>query len=799
MVTRLPRVVIAAPASGHGKTTVATGLMAALRHAGHVVSGHKVGPDYIDPGYHALATGRPGRNLDAHLVGTERLVPLLLHGAAGADLAVIEGVMGLFDGQIGGAGFASTAHVAALTDTPVVLVVDASHASRSVGAVVAGMAAFDPEVSIAGVIVNKVGSPRHAREVVGAIDLPVLGVISRDDGIVAPSRHLGLVPMAERDDAATSIDRLSERLATSVDLDAVRQIADSAPDLDATAWAPRTVVPAVAGRPRIAVAGGRAFTFRYAETDELLRAAGADVVVFDPMTDPELPPGVDGLYLGGGFPEVHAAAISANASLRAAVREAVLDGLPTVAECAGMLYLCRSLDDAPMAGVLPAEARMGSRLTLAYRTATAPGGSVLGPVGTTAAGHEFHHTSVSPHAGHQAAWTIDDGDVGFASPSLHASYLHLHWAGVPHLASAFVSAAARATGTADVTARPPATRRPAATETPDPLRHHGDAELGDGRLDFAVNVSTDPAPEWLTDALVRGVVAADRYPDARPAARAAARCYGRPVDEVLPTAGAAEAFGLVARVRPWRRPTVVHPQFTEPDVALRSAGLTPDHVLLAAPHFALVPDEIPEDADLVIIGNPTNPTGRLHPASLLDQVRRPGRLLVIDEAFMDTVPEERESLAARSLPDVVVIRSLTKVWAIPGIRAGLVLGPVPVVSALRDLQTPWSVSSPAVEAIVACHAPIAAEEAARRARRTASQRTALLRGLGELGVTTAPSAASFVLAKVGAGVHASLAEAGFAVRRADTFPGLDDRWVRIAVRPAEPTRHLLTALRIELS
>ncbi|RLV56215.1 cobyrinate a,c-diamide synthase [Aeromicrobium phragmitis] len=819
-MTSLPRVVIAAPASGHGKTTIATGLMAALRRSGHEVSGHKVGPDYIDPGYHALATGRPGRNLDAHLVGEDLLVPLLLHGARGADVAIVEGVMGLFDGQIGGRGFASTAHVATLTRTPVVLVVDASHASRSIGALVAGMHAYDPDVPVAGVIVNKVGSDRHAREVVDAIDLPVLGVISRDDGIVAPSRHLGLVPMDERDDAAAALDRLSERIARAVDLDHLLAIARTAPDLDAKPWAP--AVTPVAGRPRIAVAGGRAFTFRYAETEELLHAAGAEVVAFDPLEDAHLPDGTDGLYLGGGFPEVHAAAIAANAPMRAAVREAVLDGMPTVAECAGLLYLCRSLDGAPMAGVLEADARMTGRLTLAYRHATAPADSVLGPAGTVATGHEFHRTHVTPEHGPTAAWTSDGRRLGFASASLHASYLHLHWAGAPHLAEAFVSAAARglapsryaptATAPSPLVPRDYSTTDSAARVRPrneavdrdhtapaEPLRHHGDVEAVEGRLDFAVNVSSEPRPDWLTDALLRGVARADRYPDDRPAARAIAHRFARPLEEVLPAAGAAEVFGLVARLRDWRRPAIVHPQFTEPDVALQMAGHEPTHVVLAEPDFTLAADVVPEDADLVLIGNPTNPTGRLHRARDLEALRRPGRLLVVDEAFMDAVPGERESLAARSLPDVLVVRSLTKLWAMPGIRAGFALGPADVIAGLRAVQPPWAVSAPAIEAMVACHRPEAAAEASGRASRIVRHRAVLADGLAELGIAAVPSEAPFVLARVGQGIHAKLAAAGYAVRRADTFPGLDDRWIRIAVRPPELSRKLLTALRIELS
>ena len=291
-MTRLPRIVVAAPATGQGKTTVATGLMAALRRAGHVVSGHKVGPDYIDPGYHALACGRPGRNLDPHLVGEERIVPLLLHGARGADVAVVEGVMGLYDGRLGGAGFSSTAHVATLTRSPVVLVVDASRSSRSVGAVVHGMATFDPEVQVAGVVLNKVASPRHAREVADSVRLPVLGMVPRDQAVTAPSRHLGLVPAAERGELAADLDRLAGLIAEHVDLDAVLKVAGEAAPLEEEPWDPGAEVTAPSGlteRPVVALAGGRAFTFRYAETEELLRAAGCDVVGFDPLTSAALP------------------------------------------------------------------------------------------------------------------------------------------------------------------------------------------------------------------------------------------------------------------------------------------------------------------------------------------------------------------------------------------------------------------------------------------------------------------------------------------------------------------------------
>jgi cobyrinic acid a,c-diamide synthase len=440
-VVTLPRFVVAAPATGQGKTTVAAGLMRALSRRGLAVSGHKVGPDYIDPGYHALACGRPGRNLDPHLVGGHRVAPLLLHGAAGADVAVVEGVMGLYDGRVGGRGFASTAHVAALTRTPVVLVVDISRSSRSIGAVVHGMATWDPTVDVVGVVLNKAGSARHAEEVAASIDLPVLGVLHRDDELATPSRHLGLVPTGERAEADRTLDRIADRITEGVDLDRLLALAATAPDLDMTPWDPAgEMVPRSGARPVVAMAGGAAFTFRYTETGELLRAAGCDVVTFDPLTDPALPTGTSGIHLGGGFPEVHAEALAANTGLRREIRDAVRSGVPTVAECAGLLYLCATLDGRPMAGALEATAAMTPQLTMRYPTAVAPADSLLTRAGEEVTGHEFHRTHVVPEAGGSPAWVIEGASTGFSSATLHASYLHTHLAGHPHLAQRFADA-----------------------------------------------------------------------------------------------------------------------------------------------------------------------------------------------------------------------------------------------------------------------------------------------------------------------------------------------------------------------
>ena len=798
-MVRLPRLVVAAPSTGQGKTTIATGLMAALRTAGRTVSGHKVGPDYIDPGYHALATGRPGRNLDPHLVGEERVVPLLLHGAAGADVAVVEGVMGLYDGRLGTDGFSSTAHVAALTSSPVVLVLDVSRMSRTAGAIAAGMATYDPDVSVAGVMLNQAAPGRNTDEIVRSLErtgLPVLGVLPHDERLATPSRHLGLVPAAERDGSVRMIELLGEQVARHLDLDALLDVARSAPGLDATPWDPATEVHASgAGRPVVALAGGRAFTFRYAETEELLRAAGCEVVAFDPLTDAALPEGTRGVYLGGGFPEVYAAELAANRRLLADLRVAVDAGVPTVAECAGLLYLADSLDEVPMAGAVPTAAAMSERLALRYPVATAPGDSLLTRAGEEVTGHEFHRTATTPVAGERPAWEIDGAPTGFVADTWHASYLHVHWAGHPQLAQRFadaVHAAEPHAGTSSAPAAPAATTHDVPA---DPLRHHGDAETGDGLVDLAVNVYAGPRPPWLDRALHEAIEASAAYPDADPARRAIARRHGRRPDEVLPTAGAAEAFGLIARLRKWQRPVVVHPQFTEPHAALEQAGLAVTTVLCRPEDgFALDPAAVPDDADLVLIGNPTNPTGVLHPADLIRSLRRSRRLVVVDEAFMDAVPGEAESLVRERLDGVLVIRSLTKHWSIPGIRAGFVAGDPLAVGRLAGLQTPWSVSSPAIAAILACTAEAATAEARERAATLGRWRDHLQSGLRGRGIEHVPSSAPYVLARLGAGAHAELRARGIAVRRADTFPGLDDAWVRIAVRPPTRTADLLTAL-----
>lgn len=883
MTTRVPRLLLAAPASGGGKTTVATGLMAAWRAAGLEVAGFKVGPDYIDPGYHAMATGRPGRNLDAVLCGPDLMAPLLVHGAttpAPADVSVVEGVMGLFDGQLG-TGVGSSAHLARLTDTPVVLVVDCSGASLTHAAVIEGLAAHDPRVDVAGVILNRVGSPRQSAEVRRGLAgrIPVLGEIPRDASVSVPSRHLGLVPAAERRQAAEQVAALGRLVGEHVDLEALLEVAGRAPDLDAPGWDPREAMsegrPAAAASrqaagveesepPLVAVAGGAAFTFSYPETVEMVEAAGCRVVTVDPLVDTHLPEGVCGLHLGGGFPEVHASRLAANAALLADVAARVAAGMPVVAECAGLLYLCRRLDGHAMTGVLPLDAAMSSRLTMGYRRAHGPLGHVNG--------HEFHRTVVTaarelavdtgtpgPAAGMEPGsgaegepgktveqgqtveqgpvrylrpawtWTRPDGTshddgvladpAGAGEPTVLAAYLHLHWAGAPQVARWFVDRVWQYRGQGEPGGVPgaSASSQPILpselASSPEPgspghaslrgggevdLHHHGDQDLAEGLVDLAVNVRVERTPDWLVQAVTGSAGRWASYPDAEPARQALAAAHGVDPAAVLVTNGAAEAFTLVARALSVRHPLVVHPQFTEPEAALEAAGHRVDRLVLGpADGFALNPAAVPRAADLVVVGNPTNPTGRLHRRSSLAALRRPGRVLVVDEAFMDAT-DGAESLVGPDMDGVLVLRSLTKTFGLAGIRAGYVVGDPALVAALARHQPPWSVSAPAVAAVQACCSQPGQAHRRRLADELPGARADLVARLEGLGLSVVPSGAPFVLVDTSAwgptSLRPGLAERGFAVRRGETFPGLGPGWIRLAVRDPHTHARLAAAL-----
>jgi len=447
----VPAVVIAAPASGSGKTTVATGLMGALRRAGRRVAPFKVGPDFIDPGYHGLAAKRPGRNLDPVLVGERLIGPLYRHGSAGADIAVVEGVMGLFDGRIEenttGTAIGSTAHVAALLGAPVILVIDARGQSHSIAALLHGFSTFDQSVRIAGAILNRVGSPRHEdvlRQACEHAGVPVVGAIPRADELSVPSRHLGLITAVEHgEQARAAVDAMIELVGRHVDVAGIEAAAASR--MTAQPWNPAVAAPTAAD-VTVALAAGKAFSFGYTEHAELLRAAGAEVVEFDPLTDP-LPPQTAALVLPGGFPEQFSTELSTNDVVRQQIHDLAASGAPIHAECAGLTYLVDDLDGYPMCGVLSGSARFTDHLTLGYREAVAVADSALHAVGERTVGHEFHRTTVTFADNYPPAWIFAGRDVakvrdGAVDRGVHASYLHTHPAAHPQAATRFVAAAA---------------------------------------------------------------------------------------------------------------------------------------------------------------------------------------------------------------------------------------------------------------------------------------------------------------------------------------------------------------------
>ncbi|MGH9013238.1 MAG: cobyrinate a,c-diamide synthase [Acidimicrobiia bacterium] len=437
-----PRLVIAGTHSGAGKTTIATGLMAAFGRRGVKVASAKVGPDFIDPSYHALATGRPGRNLDPWMCGPDAMGSLAGRAASDAELLVIEGVMGLFDGAQDAAP-SSTADVAALLDAPVVLVVDAAGLSQSIAAVVHGYNTSDPRVGVAGVICNRVGSARHLdilRSALEQVQVPLLGALGRDDVFSWRDRHLGLVPVVERPGAVrTALDHLADAIERDCDLDAISRVATTAREMPVG----EPELPEPVTRVRVAVASGRAFSFMYTDNLEALASAGAELVSFDPCEDRRLPPDCKALVVGGGFPEVYVGALADNTELLTDVRRRVDDGLVVWAECGGLLWLADDLDGRSMAGVIPTSARMTDRLTLGYRRATTMAPSPLGRSGLGLRGHEFHYSTVVAE-GDGLELTAPTGTTrgGWARPGLLASYLHLHLGAAPELATAFARAAA---------------------------------------------------------------------------------------------------------------------------------------------------------------------------------------------------------------------------------------------------------------------------------------------------------------------------------------------------------------------
>jgi cobyrinic acid a,c-diamide synthase len=456
--------VIAGVASGVGKTSITVALLAALRRRGLRVQAFKVGPDFIDPGLHALASGRLSYNLDGWMCGRDAVLATVARAAAGADVAIVEGVMGCFDGVDGASEAGSTAEIAKWLGVPVVLVADAGAQVRSAAATVLGFERFDPALTIAGVIVNRVGGDTHARWVTdairGACRAALLGAIPRDDAWWAmPERHLGLLTAADGVLDAARLARMADALERGVDVDRLIALAEPLSGSVTGCVAPSagTTRRAVSGSPvRIGVARDHAFQFYYEENLDLLREAGAELVEWSPLADGE-PPDVEGLYFGGGYPELHAEALADNAPCRKAVRRLVLDhGRPVYAECGGLMYLAESLEDGDgrvhdMVGVLPARVTMRPpRLSLGYLAVTLTAPTPLGPAGSVARGQEFHFSTLAPvPSGVPRAYRVAaPGGVPRAEGYLVAralmSYVHLHFASNPALARGLVDACAEA-------------------------------------------------------------------------------------------------------------------------------------------------------------------------------------------------------------------------------------------------------------------------------------------------------------------------------------------------------------------
>jgi cobyrinic acid a,c-diamide synthase len=454
--------VVAGAASGVGKTTVTLGLMAALRRRGLVVQGFKVGPDFIDPAFHALVTGRPSYTLDGWMCGRDAVRATVARHAAGADVAVIEGMMGCFDGVDGASEEGSTAQVAKWLAAPVVLVVDAAASVRSVAALVLGFERFDPDLDVAGVIVNNAGSAAHAGWVLDAIGrgcrAVALGALARDSGLALPERHLGLVTAAEGPLTPAHRHALADAIGRHVDVDHVLALARE-PALDPDPAASPRLGNDAREAPHapvasIGVARDLAFQFYYEENLARLRAAGAELVFWSPETASGIPD-VDGLYFGGGYPELRAGALAANAGVRRGVRTFVEAGGPVYAECGGLMYLADALEDMDgvthaMVGVLPATVRMRPRrLSLGYTCVTTAAATLLGPAGTAARGHTFHYSTLDAvPASVPRAYRVADARggerlEGYQVGRALLSYVHLHFASNPSMAGAFVAACAR--------------------------------------------------------------------------------------------------------------------------------------------------------------------------------------------------------------------------------------------------------------------------------------------------------------------------------------------------------------------
>lgn len=445
---RIPRLVIAGATSGVGKTTITFGLAAALRARGLRVQPFKCGPDYIDPSYHSLAAGVPCRNLESWMVNGDAMLELFARACQGSDLALIEGVMGLYDGRSGQDEAGSTAQIAKRLDAPVVLILDVAGTARAAGAMALGYKVFDEGVKLAGFILNRVGSPTHFRwaseSIEAATGLPVLGYLPKNEQLLLPERHLGLVPSVENTEAAEKADAVRRQIEQTIDVEAVLGLAKGAKPLYASVG--NHLFPAEDQVPRIrmAVARDKAFSFYYQDNLDLLAAWGTMIVSTSPLEDPELPE-VDGFYVGGGFPEMYASELSANSSFRESIVRAAQAGMPIYGECGGLMYLGKGITDFEgreheMVGIVPGWSTMKrKRLTLGYVTLRVLGDNILARNAEVLRGHEFHWSERDESVGPAAyRFAESEREEGFASGNLLASYVHLHFGSSISLVKRFI-------------------------------------------------------------------------------------------------------------------------------------------------------------------------------------------------------------------------------------------------------------------------------------------------------------------------------------------------------------------------
>lgn len=451
----MPRLVVAGTASGIGKTSVMVGLTRALRERGLKVAVFKCGPDYLDPTYHVRAAG-DCHNLDGWMMGRDAVVGTFARACKGADIALIEGVMGLFDGASPTSEQGSTAEIAKWLDAPVMMVVDVSGMARTVAAIARGVAAFDPELRLAGIFCNRVGSRGHLDILRRALsDLPVLGGLPNEPALTFPERHLGLRTADEQAVPDSILSELGRVTGEWCDLDAILTVARAAPPVSCQLSAKADSAPS--SRCRIGVAFDEAFHFYYEYNLHLLKSLGAELVYFSPISDRRLPD-VNGLYIGGGYPEIHAEALSANRSMREQISAFAADGRTIYAECGGLMYLCdaiKTLDGQryPMAGVISAHAVMHERLqALGYVEVETQAASALGPAGLRFRGHQFRYSELQPLKDQiECAYRVvrrRDGQVvseGYTVKNTLASYVHAHWASNPTIAERLVDACTRQT------------------------------------------------------------------------------------------------------------------------------------------------------------------------------------------------------------------------------------------------------------------------------------------------------------------------------------------------------------------